>query len=273
MRKVALCFLLNYSHELSKESIWKEWIHANKDILNVYFFYERLEKIVSPWIRAHAVPPRYILPTSYFHVVPAYLSLMKVATEADVQNEWFCFLTDSCCPILAPERFRALFEAHHANSILRWGKSAWNIQFHTRANLRFLPARLHLCNDPWFILCKSHVEDCLAFCRQERKLFECICSGGLANESIFAIILRFYGKIGDVINASTHVADWSRMTSATSPHVFIHGDAQDRRFLQDLPRRHPFAVFVRKVAPAFPDQLLFPSPAVMTVSSSDGLPG
>ena len=37
--KVALCFLISGKHEINKESLWKDWIEENKDIINVYFHY------------------------------------------------------------------------------------------------------------------------------------------------------------------------------------------------------------------------------------------
>ena len=104
--KVALCFIINYEHILNKENIWREWIEPNKDIINVYFYYKNLTKIKSEWILKHTIPPNLIHETSYYHVIPAYLSIMNFAYTQDKENQWFCMLTDSCCPIISPKKFR-----------------------------------------------------------------------------------------------------------------------------------------------------------------------
>ena len=94
--KIALCFIISYDHILNKEDIWREWIEPNKDIINVYFYYKDFKKIKSQWIREHTLPPKYIHDTTYYHVIPAYISLMNFASAHDRMNTWFCMLTDSC---------------------------------------------------------------------------------------------------------------------------------------------------------------------------------
>ena len=156
--KVALCFIISYEHILNKEHIWRVWIEENKELFNVYFYYKDFRRIKSEWIRERTIPPNYIYPTSYYHVVPAYLSLMLFGLKHDPKNEWFCFLTDSCCPIVSPQKFKKIFEENHSKSIMSWARSSWNIQFHKRSNLAKLPNDLHLANDPWFILTREHVK-------------------------------------------------------------------------------------------------------------------
>ena len=90
--KAALCFIISYEHILNKEELWKEWIEPNKDIINVYFYYKDFNKIKSQWIREHTIPPNFIHETSYYHVIPAYLSLMRFALLHDAYNSWFCML-------------------------------------------------------------------------------------------------------------------------------------------------------------------------------------
>ena len=77
--KVALCFTISYEHILNKEHIWREWIEPNKDIINVYFYYKDHSKIQSSWIKEHTLPKSHIRETSYYHVIPAYISLMNYA--------------------------------------------------------------------------------------------------------------------------------------------------------------------------------------------------
>lgn len=255
--KVALCFIISYEHILNKEEIWKEWIEPNKDIINVYFYYKDLKKIKSDWIMNHTIPPECIYETSYFHVIPAYLSLMNFAMKHDINNQWFSILTDSCCPIISPKKFRYLFYNYYNKSILSWKKAWWNVDYHKRANLALLPEDFRLANDPWFVMKRENVLQCLHFANVQKKLKETICSGGLANESLFAIIMYANRQLKDaVICAVSHTTDWSRRTSSTSPHLFKEGNETDIQFINKSLEIDKYVMFIRKVAPEFPDTLL-----------------
>jgi hypothetical protein len=255
--KVALCFIISYEHILNKEHIWREWIEHNKNIINVYFYYKDFRKIKSKWIMEHAIPPQYIGPTSYYHVIPAYISLLSFAFKHDQENKWFCMVTDSCCPIISPTRFRELFYKNCNASIFSWNSASWNPDFHKRANLAKLSKDLWLANDPWFVLTRENVKQVLYFVYSQKHLTKIICDGGLANESLFAIIFKIYKKLDkSIICSSSHLTDWSRKSSATSPHVFRHGNQIDINFLDKELERNAYAMFVRKVAPEFPDSVL-----------------
>lgn len=259
--KIALCFIINYQHILNKEDIWKEWIEENKDIINVYFFYKDLRKIKSQWIKEHAIPPNYIFETSYYHVIPAYLSILNFAFNHDEQNKWFCMLTDSCCPIISPKRFRYLFYQYYNKSLFSWKKAWWNPGFHKRANLAKLSKDLWLANDPWFVLTRENVKQVFHFVSTQKIITKTICDGGLANESLFAIIFNFYKELEEtnkshIICSISHLADWKRMSSATSPHLFKNADEEDIKFIDTELERNFHAMFIRKVAPEFPDEIL-----------------
>jgi len=257
--KAALCFIISYEHILNKEELWKEWIEPNKDIINVYFYYKDFNKIKSQWIREHTIPPNFIHETSYYHVIPAYLSLMRFALLHDAYNSWFCMLTDSCCPIISPKKFRYLFYQNYNKSIMSWREAWWNVDFHKRANLARLPKELRLANDPWFTLKRENVYHVLDFVNKQQDTTKTICSGGLANESLFAIILYCYKQLelkGPVIQSATHIVDWNRMESATSPHLFIKADEKDVKFIDSSLEKNKYVMFIRKVSPEFPDQIL-----------------
>jgi len=258
--KVALCFIISYEHILNKEEIWREWIEPNKDIINIYFYYKDLKKIKSPWILNHTIPPNYILETSYYHVIPAYLSIMKFAMQHDKTNLWFSILTDSCCPIISPKRFRYLFFNYYNKSLMNWKKAWWNIEFHKRANLQQLPKELHLVNDPWFTLKRENVQQILTFVNIKQDITKIICNGGLANESLFAIILyickQLEGTNKPVISAVSHLVDWSRMTSTTSPHLFKDANDRDIKFIEEEIPKNKYCIFIRKVAPEFPNETI-----------------
>jgi hypothetical protein len=257
--KIALCFIISYDHILNKEEIWKEWIESNKDIINVYFFYKDFNKIKSQWIRERTIPPNYIHETNYLHVIPAYLSVMRFALTHDNENNWFCMLTDSCCPIISPKKLRYLFYNNYKKSIMSWSPAWWNVESEKRANLHLLPKEFHLGNDPWFVLNKEHVLQILTFVNNKRDITKTICSGKIANESLFAVILYCYRQLylnGPVISASTHIADWSRTTSPTSPHIFKEGNEKDIKFIDSSLEKNKHFMFIRKVSPEFPNDIL-----------------
>lgn len=257
--KIALCFIISYEHILNKEEIWKEWIEPNKDIINVYFYYKDYKKIKSQWIIDHTIPPNFIHDTTYFHVIPAYISILNYALSHDKSNQWFCLLTDSCCPIISPQKFRYLFYENYNKSIMSWRNAWWNVNFHKRSNLAQLPKEYHLGNEPWFVLKRENVFHIINFMSKNQDLTKLICSGGLANESLFAIILCCCKQLepnGPVISAITHLTDWDRMSSFTSPHLFKDANKIDIKFIDNGLDKNKYAMFIRKIAPEFPDDVL-----------------
>ena len=256
--KIALCFIINYEHILNKEEIWREWIEPNKDIINVYFYYKDLRKIKSKWIYEHTIPTKYIVETSYYHVIPAYMSIISFAYKQDSDNEWFSLLTDSCCPIISPKKFRYLFYENYNNSIFHWKKPWWNIHLHKRANLYKLPEDLRLANDPWFVLKREHVNMCINYVNIKKNMVKIICDGGLANESLFAIILATYKELhnNSLISASSHATDWGRMDSITSPHTFKQANDTDICFIEKSLNENKYLMFIRKISHDFPDDVI-----------------
>ena len=260
MKKVALCFIISYEHILNKEHIWREWIEPNRDIIEVNFYYKDITKIRSPWILQHCLSPEECAySTNYFHVIPAYLSLMNHALR-NPDNQWICFLTDSCCPIVSPSRFRSLFFRYKNKSIFSWTRAWWNPYYHKRANLALYPEEMRLANDPWFILQREDAETSLRLIQTKSKLLNPINNGGLANESLFAIVLHVLNRLTNVINLPSHATDWSRMASSTSPHVFTNADVRDIQFIENTLKKvangKGFTVFIRKIASEFPDEVL-----------------
>lgn len=258
--KVALCFIISYQHILNKENIWKKWIEPNKDIIHVYFHYKDIHLIRSQWIKNHCIPNDYIAKTSYYHVVPAYISILSYAFSHDNDNKWFCLLTESCVPIISPQDFRHLFFENYYKSIFKWKPAYWNIELHKRANLKHLNNEYHLANDPWFTLTRKHVHKCIIFTIKKNDIFQKVCKGGLANESLFAIILQTFKELDIsspyLINQSSTISDWSRMSNATSPHLFLEGNECDLAFINEELLQNKYTLFLRKVDPKFPDDIL-----------------
>lgn len=255
--KIALCFLISYEHILKKEQLWINWIKPNQDIINVYFHYKDFDKIKSKWIKTYTIPPNITQTTSYYNVVPAYMSTMTYAFEHDKENVWFCMLTDSCVPIISPSRFRQLFLSHYQASIIKCKPAYWDIRLHRRANLRLLGEEYWLANDPWFILCRAHVHKCILFLTLKTHIYRQINSGGLSNESIFAIILKTFNELDNNqrhINDSSTIADWTCMSSPTSPYVFKEATDMNINIIQNLLKENKYAMFLRKVDREFPDE-------------------
>jgi hypothetical protein len=257
--KVALCFIISYQHTLNKEQLWIDWIKPNQDIINVYFHYKDINLIKSQWIKLYTIPPKIIQNTSYYNVVPAYISLLSYAYDHDKENVWFCLLTDSCVPIISPEKFRQMFLNHYQASIIKCRPAYWNITIHRRANLRLLSKEYWLANDPWFTLCRDHVTKCLLFLTVKTNIYNQINMGGLANESIFAIILQTFNELTNakrLINESSSVSDWTRMSSPTSPHLFKEATDENINIICNLLKENKYTMFLRKVHKNFPDSAI-----------------
>lgn len=256
MPKAALCFLISYDNTIAKETIWKEWIRHVEDHVNVYIHYNPRIPLRSSWIMEHAMPKQLLAHTSYYNVVPAYLSVMRYAMTQDRDNQWFCMLTEACAPCISPPQFIGMLKKYADQSILKWSRPWWNVQFSKRANLRYIDPDLHLGNDPWFVLTRKDAEVCVAFPAKHTELYNTINGGGIANESIFAIMLRYYRRLRFAQNQSTHITDWSRMSTSTSPYVFVTGTARDYRFIIQQRDSQECAMFIRKIHKKFPDTML-----------------
>ena len=258
--KVALCFIISYHHILNKEQIWIDWIKENHDIINVYFHYKDINMIQSPWIKLYTIPPKYTHKTSYYNVVPAYMSLLTYAFHHDQENKWFCMLTDSCVPIISPTKFRQLFFEHCYASIFKWRPANWNLTIHRRANLRLLKQEYWLANDPWFTLSRSHVHKCIIFYTVKNSIYQTVNEGGLANESIFAIIIQTFNELTNpnvLLNEQSTIADWSRMSSPTSPYLFKDATPDNINIIKKLLKENKYSMFLRKVDREFPDQAIY----------------
>jgi hypothetical protein len=254
--KAALCFIISYENALIKESIWRRWIHPNKDIINVYFHYKKGVPIRSEWIKSHLIDEKYLVEIDYMHIAPAYLSLLFFGLKDDPSNEWFCFLTESCVPIVSPLEFRERFLDHHKSSIMSWKPAWWSTALVKRANLQYFEPKYHLSNTPWFTLCRSDAHKCIMYWKKNRNIYNVICLGEVANESLFAIMLLAQNSLEKVINEQSTLMDWARMTSLTSPYVFKDANPKDLKYIDDALAKNKFALFLRKVDKTFPDSTI-----------------
>jgi hypothetical protein len=155
-----------------------------------------------------------------------------------------------------PAKFRDILTSTQNKSIMGWKPAWWNPELHKRANLRLLAPEFRLANETWFILSKQDINHCLLYSKVNNGIFQLICNGGLANESIFAIILYSMGRLPDVICEITHCVDWNRRSSPTSPHVFKAGTKEDLEYIDQFMKENKYTMFLRKVSPDFPDKIL-----------------
>jgi hypothetical protein len=87
-------------------------------------------------------------------------------------------------------------------------------------------------------------------------MYKRVCEGGLANESVFAIILHGLKRLENVKNEISHATDWEKMSSPTSPYVFKTGTAEDIQFITTALDKNKYTIFLRKVNSSFPDEIL-----------------
>lgn len=256
--KIALCFILNETHVLNKEKIWCEWIEPNNDIINVYIFYENITKIKSAWVYERTIPEKYLFPISKYHTVPAYNSLLCYAMTHDKNNIWFCMMSHSSCPLISPSKFRDLFYKNVNKSIFSWNIADWNPITNKRGNLSKISKDLWLKNDPYFVLTKRHAHQIVHFMNTETDMTNLICNGGIANETLFAVILKLYNELGgeNIIDKTSCFADWNRKTSATNPHLFINANLDDVNFIKKVIDKNEYAMFLNNVDSTFPDDIL-----------------
>ena len=70
------------------------------------------------------------------------------------------------------------------------------------------------------------------------------------------MILHQNNTLEKVINYSSHIADWSKPSSSTSPYVFSKGDTDELQFINDTIHKNKYAMFLRKIDYSFPDKTI-----------------
>jgi hypothetical protein len=108
---------------------------------------------------------------------------------------------------------------------------------------------------------RENIKQIFHFVSNQQNITKTICNGIIANESLFAIIFKIYKELQDIpstnshiICSESHISDWKRMSSTTSPHIFKDANEEDIKFLE---QKRVFSVmFIRKIAPEFPDEIL-----------------
>ena len=76
---------------------------------------------------------------------------------------------------------------------------------------------------------------------------------------IFDIILQTFKELTNpyrLINDSSTIADWTKMSSPTSPNIFREYNDENKKLIIDLLKENKFAIFLRKVDRSFPDSAI-----------------
>jgi hypothetical protein len=87
-------------------------------------------------------------------------------------------------------------------------------------------------------------------------IYKKVNKGGLANESIFAIILQTFNELTNptrLINEVCTITDWTRMSSPTSPYLFKEATDENLKIIDDLLKENKYTMFLRKVHSSFPE--------------------
>ena len=81
-------------------------------------------------------------------------------------------------------------------------------------------------------------------------------SADIARSFYFYKELKNITENSRIICEVSHIADWNRMSSPTSPHVFKDANEEDIKFIDRELERNKYTLFIRKVATEFPDNVL-----------------
>jgi len=94
----------------------------------------------------------------------------------------------------------------------------------------------------------------------KNNIYRTVNEGGLANESIFAIMLQTFNELTNsklLVNDVSTITDWSRMSSPTSPFLFKEGNEENINIIKKLLKENKYSIFLRKVDRSFPDQTIY----------------
>ena len=94
-------------------------------------------------------------------------------------------------------------------------------------------------------------------------IYKKVNDGGLANESMFAIMLQTFDELLNsdlksctLIKEPCTITDWSRMSSPTSPYLFSEATEENVNFIVKQLKENKYSMFLRKVDRGFPDQTI-----------------
>ena len=256
------CFLV--TQDLTKEHIWREWFAGLERLqfkyaIVVHCSLSHAEKIKSAWLRQWCMPDGCMRPTGWGWVVEAMMSMYDYAVQTH-PAEWYTLHSESCVPMVSPERFVDIFNKYKQKSFISYDKIWWDPKIVNRANLRMLPPHMHLAHSQWCIFCHEDLSQMvnLSKTNEQIKHMLLMMSRGHAGEESYAAVLLFnINRLKNVIKKQTTLVDWKRTPNGNNPYTFTTWTLHDMESVREIrmTKANEY-MFMRKVGPAFPDDVL-----------------
>jgi len=256
------CFLV--TQDLTKEHIWREWFAGLERLqfkyaIVVHCSLSHAEKIKSAWLRQWCMPDGCMRPTGWGWVVEAMMSMYDYAVQTH-PAEWYTLHSESCVPMVSPERFVDIFNKYKQKSFISYDKIWWDPKIVNRANLHMLPPPMHLAHSQWCIFCHEDLSQMVNLSKtneQIKNTLSMMSRGHMADESYAAVLLFIINGLKNVIKKKTTLVDWKRTPNGNNPYTFDKWTFDDAKSVWENRKTNPNEhMFMRKVGPAFPDDVL-----------------
>jgi hypothetical protein len=262
MNDVTFCFIV--TTDLVKEHIWREWFDRLEQLqfkigIVVHCSASHKNKVKSDWLKQHFIPAECMRPTAWGWIVNAIMSMHEHALSA-CPAAWYSSHTETCVPMVSPEKFIDIFNACKQNSFISHSKAWWNPLKVKRANLHLLPPAMHLVHSAWCIFCHEDLSQMVNLSKTDDRLkhvLNTVALGHVADESYAAIMLFNINHLKNVINQPTTLVDWKRTPNGNNPYTFNDWTSQDETIVRNIRRstKNKY-MFMRKIGPTFPDHVL-----------------
>lgn len=262
MNNATFCFLL--TGDLTKEHIWREWFAGLESLkfkyaIVVHCSLSHKGNVKSEWLKQWFMPDSCMRPTSWGWLVDAMMSMYDHAVQTH-PAEWYTLHSESCVPMVSPERFVEIFNTHKQKSFIPYDKIWWNTKIVKRANLHMFPSQMHLVHSQWCIFCHDDLSQMVILSKTNEQIktaLDILKSGHVADESYAAVLLFMINRLKNVIKKPITLVDWKRTPNGNNPYKFetwAHDDIESVRIIRKTnPNEY---MFMRKVGSAFPDDVL-----------------
>jgi len=123
-----------------------------------------------------------------------------------------------------------------------------------------LPPHMRLAHPQWCIFCHEDLHQMIHLPKTDERLndvLQTVTQGHMADESYAAIMLLAINNLKNVINRPTTLVDWKRTPNGNNPHTFVEWADADASIVRSIRHESPNEfMFMRKIAPTFPDHVL-----------------
>jgi hypothetical protein len=262
MNDATFCFLV--TQDLTKEHIWREWFAGLERLqfrfaIVVHCSLSNNGNVKSDWLRQRFIPDDSMRPTGWGWVVDAMMSMYDHALQTH-PSEWYTLHSESCVPMVSPERFVEIFNKYKQKSFISYDKIWWDPKIVNRANLHMLPPHMHLAHSQWCIFCHEDLSQMVNLSKTNEKIkhmLSTIMRGHAGEESYAAVLLLNINMLKNVMNKKTTLVDWKRTPNGNNPYKFEAWTFDDAKSVWENRKTNPNEyMFMRKVGPAFPDDVL-----------------